>query len=122
MIRLMAIIFGIAFIFGGVAGFLPGFMNEGLLLGYFEVNSMHNIVHIVSGVIAIMAATRYRYAKLYFQIIGIVYAFVAILGFVLKGDLSFMMMHVNMADNFLHVIIAVVAIYLGFFTARRSRN
>lgn len=112
MLRFFAILFGIVFICVGVAGFLPSFNPNGLLLGYFEVNMMHNIVHIVSGVIAIMAATSYRYARLYFQVFGIVYGLVAILGFVTGGDL--MMMHVNTADNFLHVFIAVVALYLGF--------
>lgn len=118
MIRIIAVLFGIGFIFAGVAGFFPSFMPNGLLFGLFEVDLMHNIVHIVSGVIAIMAATSHRYSRLYFQVFGIIYAIVAILGFFLKGDLSFMMMHVNMADNFLHVGIAIVALYIGFFFRR----
>jgi len=118
MIRLIAVLFGVGFIFAGVAGFFPSFMPNGLLFGLFEVDSMHNIVHIASGVIAIMAATSHKYSRLYFQIFGIVYAIVAILGFVLNGDLSFMMMHVNMADNFLHLGIAIVALYMGFFFRR----
>jgi len=116
MLRFFAILFGIVFICIGVAGFLPSFTPNGLLLGYFEVNTMHNFVHIVSGVIAIMAATSYRYTKLYFQIFGIVYGVVAILGFARGGDLF--MMHVNTADNVLHVIIALAALYLGFLFKR----
>lgn len=114
MLRIMAVLFGIAFIFVGVAGFLPTFMHNGLLLGYFEVNNMHNLVHLISGIVAIIAATNYRYSKIYFQLFGLVYAAVAIVGFYRQGDLSFMMMHVNMADNILHIVIAVVALYLGF--------
>lgn len=114
MLKIMAILFGIAFIFAGVAGFIPTFYINDLLLGYFEVNTMHNIIHIVSGVIAIMAATNYLFALWYFRIFGLVYGLVAILGFVFHGDLSFMMMHVNTADNILHVVIAIVALYLGF--------
>ena len=67
MIRILAVLFGIAFIFGGVAGFMPAFMTNGALFGIFEVDSMHNIVHIASGVIAIMCATSYKYSKLYFN-------------------------------------------------------
>lgn len=114
MLRIMAIIFGIAFIFGGVAGFLPTFMHDGLLFGFFEVNFMHNVFHIASGVIAIMCATSYKYSRLYFQIFGVVYGIIAIVGFIRNGDFSFMMMHMNMADNILHTVIAIVALYLGF--------
>lgn len=112
MLRALAIVFGIVFIFIGVAGFFPALTPNGFLFGFFEVDTMHNVVHIVSGVIAIMAATNYRYTKLFFQVFGIIYGVVAILGFARGGDLF--MMHVNTADNVLHVFISVVALYLGF--------
>ena len=112
MLRILAILFGIGFIFVGVAGFLPTFYTDGLLFGFFEVNAMHNVVHIVSGVIAIMSATSSKYSKLFFQILGIIYIIVAIAGFWRNGDLF--IMHVNMADNILHTVIGVVALLLGF--------
>lgn len=118
MLRIIAIIFGIAFIFAGVAGFFPSFMVDGLLLGVFEVDAMHNIVHIVSGVIAIMAATSYYYSRLYFQVFGIIYGLVTLLGFILSGNLGFLMMHFNTADNLLHLVIAIIALFLGFYTKK----
>lgn len=114
LLRTLAVLFGIAFIFVGVAGFLPVFVTDGLLLGWFEINTIHNVIHLVSGVIAIMAATSLYYSRLYFKIFGIVYTLVAILGF-WRGDL--ILMHVNTADNFLHLGIGVIAIILGFFVA-----
>lgn len=111
MLKFLAILFGIAFIFAGVAGFLPSFTTDGLLFGYFAVDSMHNIVHVVSGVLAIMSATSAKYTRLYFQIFGVVYTIVAVLGF-WRGEL--LMMQMNMADNFLHLGIGVVALFLGF--------
>lgn len=118
MLRFFAILFGIAFIFGGVAGFLPTFVDGNLLFGYFQVNTMHNIIHIASGVIAIMASTSIRYTRLYFQIFGVVYALTAIAGFWTGGDL--MMMQVNLADNILHTVIGVVSMYLGFFVKHKQ--
>ena len=112
MLRILAVLFGIAFIFGGVAGFVPDFSPNGLLFGFFEVHPLHNVVHIVTGVIAIMAATKFKYTKLFFQIFGIIYTIVAIIGFVRSGDLY--VMHVNTADNILHLVIGVVSLYLGF--------
>lgn len=120
MLRIIAILFGIGFIFAGVGGFVPTFINDGLLFGLFEVNFLHNLFHIGSGVIAIMCATTYAYSRLYFQVFGVVYGLLAIAGFVWSGDLSYIMMHMNMADNFLHLSIAIVALYLGF-SARKSQ-
>lgn len=121
MLRILAILFGIGFIFAGVAGFLPSFSPNGLLLGWFQIDPMHNIVHLVSGIIAIMAATSYSYSRLYFQIFGVIYGLVTIAGFVMRGDLGFMMMHMNLADNFLHLGITIVALFLGFGTKKVSR-
>lgn len=111
MIRFVAVLFGIALIFAGVAGFMPVFNINGALFGIFMVSDMHNIVHIVSGVIAIMAATSHKATKLYFLIFGLVYTLVAIIGFFNSGDLF--IMHVNMADNFLHLGIGVVSLLLA---------
>lgn len=121
MLRTFAILFGIAFIFSGVAGFIPSFMPNGFLFGLFEVNTMHNLFHIASGVIAIMCATSTRSSRLFFQVFGVLYALLAIVGFLRNGDFSFMMMHMNMADNFLHLGIAVVALFLGFWFGRRPQ-
>jgi hypothetical protein len=112
MTRFCAILFGIAFIFIGVAGFLPTFKLDDLLFGYFTASPMHNIVHMVTGVIAIMAATNHRTARLFFQLFGLLYTALAIWGFWSAGDL--IMMHVVMADNIFHIIVGVVALLIGF--------
>lgn len=119
MTRVFAIIFGIAFIFAGVAGFFSTFMTNGQLFGLFEVDFMHNIIHIISGVIAIMASTSIKYSKWYFRLLGIIYATIALLGFWYSGDFYMLHMHMNFADNLLHVGIALVALYLGFFMRKK---
>jgi hypothetical protein len=118
MLRLLAILFGIAFIFAGVAGFLPAFTLNGFLFSLFAVDTMTNIIHIVSGVLAIMASTNFKYTKLYFLIFGIIYIIFAIAGFWHHGEL--LMMHLNLADNILHLCIGVVALYLGLTAIRRT--
>jgi hypothetical protein len=120
MLRFFAVLFGIAFIFAGVSGFVPSMIMDNLLFGYFEVNSIHNVAHIVIGVIAIMASTNHNAAKLFFQIVGLLYALLAIAGFVLAGNLDFMMMHFNMADNLLHIGVAAVALIVGFSAHKRT--
>jgi len=121
LVRILAILFGIAFIFGGVAGYgiMPQFVENGLLLGYFEVNSLHNLIHVVTGVLAIMAATSFRLSKLFFIIFGLFYAAIAIVGFWRQGDVY--LIHTNMADNCLNVVIAVIALFIGFSAKKRYR-
>lgn len=118
LFRFFAILFGIAFIFAGVAGFMPAFTTNGALLGIFEVDTMHNIVHIVSGVIAIMAATSFKLTRLYFLIFGIAYTITAIVGFARGGDLF--IMQVNTADNFLHLGIGVISLFLGYYASKKQ--
>ena len=86
-----------------------------MLLGIFHVNTLHNIVHLLSGAVALWAAmTSVAYARAYFRIFGIVYALVAILGFY-SGDSPVLgLIANNAADTWLHVAIAVVALLLGF--------
>ena len=117
MLRMIAVLFGIAFIFAGVAGFLPNtFMQNGFLFGYFEVSTIHNLFHLVIGVLAIMAATNLRYTILFFKLLGLIFILLAILGFWNRGDLY--LIHVNMSDKILLIILGVVALYLGFFAKK----
>lgn len=111
-LRTFAILFGIIFLFIGVIGFMPFFIIDGNVLGVFQLESMHSTVYIVSGLIALLASIQAAYAKLYFQIIGMIYAILAGIGFWQSGDL--MVMQVNYADNVIHAAIAIFALFLGF--------
>ena len=118
MLKTMAYIFGVVFLLIGILGFIPAFTptNTGLLLGIFHVDAIHNLVHLLSGAAALYAGmTSAKTAKMYFQIFGVVYALVAVLGFIdPSGDKLIGLMASNVADTWLHVVIAVVALYLGF--------
>lgn len=104
-------VLGIVFLVIGILGFF----NYPFLLGVFEVDTMHNIVHLLSGVAALAAvgmgvsATR-TYAKVF----GVVYGLVAALGFLMPGDMILGLFGSNMADDVLHLVLAVVFLYVGF--------
>jgi hypothetical protein len=92
---------------------LIGFVNDPVL-GIFEVDTMHNLVHLVSGIIFVLvAALASGNASLTAKIFGVVYALVAVAGFVMPGTLSGIM-EVNMADHVLHAGLALVLLYVGF--------
>ena len=113
MTQTLAWVFGVVLTLVGILGFVPGITNDMMLLGIFHVDMLHNIIHIVSGLAALAAAWGMYSSRLYFQVFGVVYGLVAILGFV-GGDNVLGILMVNMADNLLHVLIAAVALYAGF--------
>ena len=112
MIRLFVILFGIAFIFTGVAGFIPNLFEGGLLYGYFYVDAVQNIVHLVTGLLAIMAASSAHTAMRFCQVCGIFYAALAICGF--TGQSAFVFTDFNLADNVLNTVVATLNLYFGF--------
>ncbi len=102
-------LFGLVFVVVGLLGF---FMNP--VLGLFEVNTLHNLVHLVSGVVALIAASMSVSAsRSYLVIFGIVYAIVTIAGFLSFAPVTDLLV-INSADNWLHLLITVVFLVVGF--------
>jgi hypothetical protein len=106
-------VFAGVFIVIGLLGFVPGITTDGMLLGIFHVDMMHNAVHLLSGIVAALAALGGGvFITWYFRVFGVVYALVTIMGFVMGGMVLGMMM--NLADNLLHLVIAAAALWVGF--------
>ena len=105
----------IYFVLGGVlvlVGIL-GFVMPSPLLGVFEVDMLHNIIHLASGALTLLAASQGIGAmRTWGRIFGLVYLAVAIAGFV--DPSLFGLMHVNLPDNVLHLGLAAVFLYVGF--------
>jgi len=115
MLKKAALIFGVVLVLVGILGFIPALRPDDKLLGIFHVNTLHNIIHLVSGLVALWVAnTSASASKTYFAVFGVIYALVAIMGFV-KGDGDiFGIIANNAADTWLHVVIAVASLVLGF--------
>jgi hypothetical protein len=119
MVKTAAILFGIVFLAVGVLGFVPGATTDmngmPMLLGIFHVNTAHNFVHLASGAVFLICGMAGAGAsRTFFKIFGIVYAIVAILGF-MNGDKPLLgLISNNMADVWLHVVLAAAMLFLGF--------
>ena len=119
MVKTAAILFGIVFLVVGILGFVPACTTDmngmPMLLGIFHVNTAHIIVHLASGaVFLICGIAGAGPSRTFFKIFGIVYAIVAILGF-MNGDKPLLgLISNNMADVWLHVGLAVVMLFFGF--------
>lgn len=121
MLKALAILSGIIFLALGVLGFVPSANPNGLLLGYFAVNTAHNFVHLLTGVIALFVGLSSEIASLwFFRIFGIVYALVAAHGFIHGDEPILGVIANNQADTWLHTGIAAVSLLLGFCCCCRS--
>jgi hypothetical protein len=120
MIKSAAVLFGVVFILIGILGFVPGITKDEMLLGIFHVNAAHNVVHLLSGAVALFAGmTSVGASRMYFRIFGLVYGLVAVLGLMNMGEHTMLLGLIsnNDADTFLHIAIAAVSLLLGFIPA-----
>lgn len=117
--RLVATIFGAVYILVGLLGFAVtggvGFAaTEGeLLLGIFEINPFANIVHLLIGAALLIAGlSNVAAAKGTNTTIGAVYLLLGIIGFFIE-DTALNILALNTADHFLHLVSAVVLLFVG---------
>lgn len=110
----LAWVFGIVLTIVGILGFVPGITSEGYVLGIFEVNGLHNVIHLVSGIVFLIAVKKSAQAtKTTFKVFGVIYALVLVIGLV-QGDTVLGLIPVNSADHVLHAAISILALYTGF--------
>lgn len=106
-----------------VAGVLGFFYSDSFgspgetdaVLGVLDVNAWHNIVHILTGAVGVLAfISGPRESRLYALIFGAVYIVVAVWGFIIGGGESILgFIPVNDEDNVLHTILGVLGIGAG---------
>lgn len=122
MLKSLATLVGVVFLVVGVLGFVPAASTNGLLFGVFHVNVWHNVVHIATGLAALSAGcgccklcTVDNWTpKTFFQVFGVIYGVVALLGF-WYGSADILGFVANsFADSVLHAVVGVVSLYLGF--------
>ncbi|HSE83304.1 MAG TPA: DUF4383 domain-containing protein [Thermodesulfobacteriota bacterium] len=121
MAKKLAWLFGIVFVLVGILGFIPN-----PIVGHnavFHTNAVHNLVHLIIGVFLIIGGTQGEAtASKFLVIFGVVYLLVAILGF-FSVDASgrgmlLGLVAINVADNWLHVVLAVALIGTGLMAGK----
>lgn len=116
-------VFGAVYVAVGLAGFaltgIDGFAaTEGPRLLLFEINPLHNVVHLLVGAALLAApAAGEKAARSVTGLVGAVYAVVGVVGFFVM-DTSVDVLALNMADNLLHLATAAVA-FAVLTTSRR---
>jgi hypothetical protein len=122
---MVALVFGAVFVLVGLAGFLvsgghpASGTSGGALLGLFQVNVLHNFVHLAIGTAMIAASLRGdRSARLANQGFGVLYLVLFVLGLFLVGT-ELNIVAINSGDNVLHLVLGAVLAGFGFGADRR---
>jgi hypothetical protein len=114
MILNYAKVMGLIFLAIGILGFIPGAAPHGMLFDIFMVNGIHNVVHILSGLVLLVVglSNNWELARRVTLAFATIYGLITVLGFVIPNHVV-MGMPMNMADNVLHLTITATALLFG---------
>ena len=135
MQRNCALALGIIFLLLGLAGFIPGFVSLppegfnaggipldadsfyakgfGFLFAAFPINLMHNLVHLLVGILGIAAAITGN-AKLYNRGFAISYGLIALMGLIPLAKTTFGIMPIFGNNVWFNALSATIAGYYSF--------
>jgi hypothetical protein len=131
-VQLAATVVAAVFLLVGILGFIPGLTTNydqlgaaghqsmAMLLGVFQVSVLHNIVHLLFGVVGLAMARTAASARNFLIFGGVVYALLWIYGLLIDFDSPANFVPLNTADNWLHLLLAVGMIALGVLLGREG--
>jgi len=128
--RLFALVFGIVFLLAGASGFIPGMlhpvpagappltvsMGYGFVMGLLPVNVLHNLVHVLFGILGLVAYSGLFAPRMYAQIVAVSYGLLVILGLVPATNTLFGLVPIYGNDVWLHLVLGAIAAYFGFLS------
>lgn len=120
------------FLLVGVLGFIPGVTTNydqmellghesgAELLGLFSVSVLHNLVHVLFGLVGLYLARTWDGARMFLLGGGAIYALLVVYGLLVDRHDEANFVPLNMADNWLHLVLALAMIGLGVLLGRRE--
>jgi Domain of unknown function (DUF4383) len=131
-VQIAAFAVSVVFLLVGVLGFIPGVTtdygsmtfaghhSDAHLLGVFQVSILHNIVHLLFGLVGLAMARTASNARRYLIGGGAIYLVLWLYGLLVGQDSSGNFVPVNTADDWLHLVLGLGMIALGLLTGRRA--
>jgi Domain of unknown function (DUF4383) len=118
---------GLALLLAGAFGFISdssfdtGDGVQGDLFLGFEVNAIHNLIHVASGLVLLAASPKRASARAVAIGFGLVYGLVATVGLI-DGEDVFGLIPINSADNLLHIALAALGVITGLISRAGDRG
>ena len=123
--EILALAFGAVYLLVGVVGFfITGFddffaHNTEEKLLFFEINGMHNVVHILIGVAGLVLGRTLAGARTYGWLLAVGYGAAFIYGLLAIGK-EWDFLSINGADNVLHILTALVGLVIALLPVRNA--
>jgi Domain of unknown function (DUF4383) len=123
--QLLALAIGAVYPLTGILGFLvTGFENfasetDKTLLG-FEINPLHNLVHLAIGLAGLALWRRLDTARTYGWLLAAGYGLAFLYGLFAAGNSDINFLALNGADNDLHLVSAVAGVAIALLPAERT--
>jgi hypothetical protein len=122
--EILGLAFGAVYLLVGIVGFFvtgfddfAGHTDETLLI--FDINPLHNIVHILIGVAGLVLSRTLAGARTYGWLLAVGYGAAFVYGlFAVGADWDFL--NLNAADNVLHVLTALVGLVIALLPVRTA--
>jgi hypothetical protein len=122
---------GAVFLLVGILGFVPGItsgvdqltfaghQSGAMLLGLFQVSILHNIVHLLFGVVGLALSRSWTGSRSFLIWGGAIYLVLWIYGLVIGHESPANFVPLNTADNWLHLVLGIAMLGLGLLLGRR---
>ena len=122
----LSMVFGAVYLVVGIIGFFwTGFSHfatrngHDMILGIFMVNPLHNIAHILVGVLGLVMGRTLAGARSYGWLLAVLYAALFVYGLIAVGK-SWDFLSINGADNGLHIVTAIVGLVIALLPVRTA--
>jgi hypothetical protein len=118
--KVFALLFGLVLVVVGILGFVPQVVSDGgLLLGIFGINALHNVVHVLTGLLGLVLGYYAGGASLFNKVGGVLYLVIFLVGTIALALGSELYLNLNWADNLLHLALALLVGAVGFSVGER---
>jgi hypothetical protein len=123
--QLLALAIGAVYTLVGILGFLVTGLEDfaaetdKTLLG-FELNPLHNIVHMAIGLAGLALWRRLDSARLYGWLLAAGYGATFVYGLLAAGNRDINFLSINGADNGLHLVSAIAGLAIALWPAQRT--
>jgi hypothetical protein len=123
--EILGLAFGAVYLLVGIVGFfITGFDNfagsgQHEMLLFFMINPLHNVVHILIGVVGLALSRTLPGARTFGWLLAVGYGAAFVYGLVAVGE-DWDFLNINGADNVLHLLSALAGLVIALLPVRAT--